>query len=143
MIWGLSVDGARMSIAVSNTVIASGSSFIVGVTVESTSTNDILLGESSPDVDFKVLLIDASRRIFQLTRNTFVLNRFLVTHLRPGETRQWTIGVRVDRYYEPPGFRATEKVIPSGKYMLKATRRLASNGKPFDLESNLIKMEIK
>lgn len=143
-VWGRPVEGVKMSIAISNSVMAIGTNFSITVKIVNLSTNVVLIGESLPENDFKVsLMTQSGQKTYQLTRNAFAYSRFIVTNLIPGGIRDWTIRLSLNKYYEPPGFIATEKNIPAGNYTLKAIRKCGTKNGSLNLESNSLKIQIK
>lgn len=138
-LWGKSACGLQISITVSNNIIAAGSNFVLTIKMKNSSTNVIESGESSPETDFKVFLIDDSGKKYQLTPSVFSYTRLLRIILKPGEVRSWSLFLGVNKYYEQPGFNPSFKNIPSGKYTLKATRTYL----PCEIESNVLEIQIK
>ncbi|HTR43385.1 MAG TPA: hypothetical protein VMH87_17370 [Pseudomonadales bacterium] len=141
--WGSPVSGVQMSITVSNTIISTGSGFIINIVIRNSSTNIIKLGESSPEKDFTAILTDKSGRLYQLTRNDPFFTRLLRMDLKSGESHNWILGVETDKYYESSGFIATNSDIPQGNYTLSVTRNFSVSNGRFKLESNVLKIQIR
>ena len=141
--WGAAVSGVRLSVSLTNTVIPIGSAFPVFAEMENISTNVVSLGESSPEQDFSVFLVNKSGRVYKLTRTPFSFSMRFLVKLYPEKSLNWTIGVSCDRYFEPPGYVPTEKAVPAGDYFLKATRKFTFGNKIREIESNLLNVQIK
>ena len=141
--WGESDHGVQLSITISNSVVAVGSEFIIAAEIKNSSTNIIYFGESSPEMDFNVILTSGVGKIFKLTPPAVVFARLLHMDLKPRETRNWIIHVGVDRYFEPPGLAAINKNIEAGNYTLKATRFFSFKTGRHELASNSIELLIK
>lgn len=137
--WGAPISGVRLSVTLTNTIIPVGSGFSVFADVENTSTNIVFIGDSGPTLDFSVSLVDKTGRTYQITKTPFNLTRRISLKLPPGATVGWTIPVGCDRYYQAPGYIPIKKDVPSGDYVLKATRMFS----PRDLESNFVRVKIK
>jgi len=142
-LYGKSVQEVQLSISVSNSVIVVGSELVISAEIKNLSTNVIYLSESSPEMDFNVLLTSDSGKVYKLTPPAVVFTRLLRTDLKPGESRDWIIHVGINKYFEPPSLVATDKNIEPGDYILKATRHFSKNNSIFELESNLLKVQIK
>jgi len=66
--------------------------------------------------------------------------------MNPGESRYWVKLVGVNKYFDPPGIRATKSNVPPGGYTLEVTRTFITdkaNNKPELLKANLLKVEVK
>jgi hypothetical protein len=141
--WGTSVSGVRLSANLTNTNIAVGSSFSLFVEMENTSTNLVYVGESSPEQEFSVFLINDTGRAYRLTRTPLARTRSMLMKIEPGKKANWTIAVSCGHYFEPPGFIPTNEDVPAGDYYLKVARKFSIENKPKGIESNLIRVEIK
>lgn len=141
--FGQSVQVVQLSISVSNNVIAVGSELIISAEIKNLSTNVIHLSESSPEMDFNVFLTSDSGKVYKLTPPAVVFTRLLRSDLKPGESRDSIIHVGVNKYFEPPSLVAIDKNIEPGDYTLKATRHFSKNNSICELESNLLKVQIK
>jgi hypothetical protein len=141
--WGESVHGVHLAVTLSNNVVVVGSRVPVFIKMENLSTNDVYMGESTPEKDFSIILTSGSGKIYRLTPIAIVFSHTFRAKLDPGENRNWIITVELDKYFAPPGLVATHANIEPGEYMLKATRKFILARDAHDLNSNLIKLQIK
>jgi hypothetical protein len=140
---GKPVRGIQMSVSIDNTVLAAGSGFTVTIEVKNSSTNILVVSGSIPEANFSISLADEYGRTYQLTRSSEFYNRSLVSHLRPGQSRTWTIRAGVNQYFESPDALPTQKDVPPGNYALKAIGDFRfKSGSAVGLESDLkVKIE--
>ena len=142
--WGSPVCGVQMSINISNNVIDVGSGFVINIEIRNSSTNTISLGESNPEKDFTVLLTDKSGKTYQLTRTDPFFTRLLRMDLKPAESHDWTLSVGIDKYYESPGFVATNQSVPPREIHAWSDSKVWCRRRTFlELQSNLLKVQIK
>ena len=156
--WGKSVNGIRMSIAVSNSVISVDAELAVSVKMENLSTNIVYIQEFSPESDFEFVLKDNSGKAFQLTQSVWVGMGDNYSPLEPNEIHDWILHLPVDRYYEPTSMtvdghfdfhtQPIKKHFPPGDYTLEATHPMRLSKSETQLEvdsvaSNLLKVQIK
>ena len=119
--WSKPVRDIRMSVSIDNNVIAKGSDFAITIMVTNLSTNILVVSETMPEGIFTVSLADEFQRTYQLTRSSHFYTHALVANLKPGQSRTWRILAGVNQYFAPPGLAPTQKDIPPGDYVLKAT----------------------
>lgn len=141
--WGVPVAGVRLSVSLTNTIIHVESPFSVFAEMQNTSTNVVSLGESSPEQDFSVVLVNKFGRVYKLTPTPFRFSMRILLKLYPGKSLNWTIGVGCDHYFEPPGYILTKKAVPVGDYFLKASRKFTFANKIREIESNVLNVQIK
>lgn len=143
--FGASVHGVRFGIVVTNNLVSIGSEFVIFIRMENGSTNAIYVGESGRGGNYVVSLKRDSGTIYTLTREAIVDSYLTVLPIRAGESRYWVKLVSADKYYVPPGIRATKKSVPTGDYTLDVTRTFIpmKGAKPESLEANLLHVEIR
>ncbi len=141
--WSKPVRDVQMSISIGNNVIGASSDFAVTIEVKNSSTNLLVVSGSMPEANFTVSLADEYGRTYQLTRSSEFYNRSLVSYIRPGQSRTWTIRAGFNQYFESPGAVPTSKDVPPGEYLLKTTGSFRfKDGPAVGLESDL-KVQIK
>ncbi len=141
--WGQAIEGIQLSASLTNDIIPAGSAFSVFAGMENLSTNIVIIGESSPETDFSVFLISNLGQKYQLTPTPFRFTKLIRKTLNPQESYDCIISVAINHYFEAPGFTPTNKDVPNGDYTLKITRKISTKGKPFELESNSLHVQIK
>ncbi|HTB82831.1 MAG TPA: hypothetical protein VK742_04185 [Candidatus Sulfotelmatobacter sp.] len=128
-IWNESVQGVHLSIAISNSVIALGSTVIVFAKIQNASTNTIKMAEEGVLRDFDVILKDGFGKETKLSPDTSRWPRTFsksVT-IKPGETREWKIPVTIN------------KEVFAGDYkLIVSTKQLG-----YDLISNYIDVAVE
>jgi hypothetical protein len=163
---GESVDGIRLSICCSNSVVFTNSELVVNLRMENTSTNVLRMGGSAPEADFDVWLKSEDGKEYQLTKN-WHSGSSKQDQLVPGAHEEWVLHLEVDKYYFPlqavisealSKKDGTNKVValsgdafrsktgvPPGDYALDVTRRLLLPGRslPETIHANLLKITIK
>ena len=141
--WSKPVRDIQMSVAIPNNVIAKGSSFAIAIMVTNSSTNILVVSETAPEGIFTVSVADEFGRTYQLTRSSHFYASPLVANLKPGQSRTWRILAGLNQYFAPPGLVPTQKDIPPGDYVLKATGNFHfKDGRDVGLDADL-KVQIK
>jgi len=123
--WGKSVQGVRLSIAMTNSVVTMGSSSTILTVVTNASTNAIKVTYTGRPSDFDVVLTSTRGTAFHMIEPAQVETLRTMVEVKSGGQDVRTIGLT---FAQPPG-----------DYTLQATRYF-SGGK---LESNLLKVQIK
>jgi hypothetical protein len=129
--WGMKVQGVQLSIAISNNIIDIGATIVMSAQIRNLSTNIIHMVETGPVTDFDVLLTNNSGKFYKLTPKQLINTYRFPVDLNPGESRDWVMPVTIG------------KDIELGNYTLKATRPFYIGKSGFELESNLLNVQIK
>jgi hypothetical protein len=129
--WGKPVQGVRLSITLSNDIVAVGEETTLSAAITNSSTNSITLA-----VGFTVLLTSDTGKIYQLVTPVLLQSgRVVEKNLEPGGSRSWNIPLKVRGDIKP------------GNYTLEATKSFSvSNGRSFvgfRLVSNDLKVQVK
>lgn len=141
--WGASIQSVRLSISVTNNVIAVGAEMPISAEIENSSSNIIYMGESRPETDFRATLTGGTGKVYTLTPPDAVSTYNTLRPLNRGASASWTIHVGVNRYYAPPGLIPTNKNIEPGTYTLNVARTFIEKDRAYKLESNSLKIQIK
>ena len=111
--WGDSVEGIQLSITVSNSVVAVGSSIMLQCLVKN-STNRFVIFAGNPDLDMQIALSNESGQTYDLSMfpSNFRPGSDPGFGLQPGELERYAIPINL-----PKG-------LQSGVYSLKAAIKL-------------------
>jgi hypothetical protein len=133
--WGNSVQGVQLSITMTNNVFQVGSSSAADSVITNSSTNAITVDISAPTIDFDVLLISDTGKLYDITTPLKIRELSIPVMINPGEEKSESI---------PVTFGATRfgNAVEPGDYTLKAKRTFSSSDGKFTLESNSIKVTI-
>ena len=125
---GGSIHGIQLSITLSNSVIAIGSTFSVSVTIQNSSTNVVKMVETGMSDDFVIILASSSGKDYRLTPDTSKWPHTFryITKINPGENHTWKIP------------EAVPKDIKNGSYTLKASTAHVG----FEIISNSLKIDV-
>lgn len=133
--WGKPVQGVRLSIAMTNSVVEAGSSITVRPIIRNSSTNAIVLVKIRSWAGFQITLTNGRGQLYTLYGPRLIMGGGHETEtIKPGEQRAWTIPVTVGKNSQP------------GNCTLTATRSFwvgDQNGGVFNLVSNPVKVEMK
>jgi len=130
---GANTKGVRLSVEITNSVMAVDSTVNLFVQITNASTNLIATGVSDPGADFKIYLNNKVGKIYKISREPS--KNFYAPipqiFIYPGKSHEWSIPVTVGQQVKP------------GVYELKVTKSFSENGNYFELVSNLLKVQIK
>ena len=132
--WGKAVQGVRLSITMTNSVVQSGSSSIIVAVITNCSTNFVELGVTNPEVDFDPILTDGSGKVLHLIARPpppLLTRSSTVMTMNPGEQCVWVLSVPFGNGIAPGG------------YTLQASRGFKTSDGSFKLESNPLKIQVK
>ena len=135
------VDGSQtitnhvhLSITVATNVFQSGSSSVCISTLLNSSTNAIEINPASPNEQpsqLEIFVTDDAGKFYRLTpTHSTWFGPITIVEVNPGHSFNETNAVT---FYAP---------IKPGDYTLKAGRIFMLNGKPFDVESNPVKVRV-
>lgn len=140
--WGPTIQGVRLSITMTNSVVELGTTNIVVAVITNFSTNFIELGVyggsggTGTAFDFDPVLTNGDGKLYHLVppppnplQERSHTGAGMPMH--PGEQCVWLLSVPFGKAIEP------------GDYMLQATRGFTLNESHLKLESNLLKVRIK
>jgi uncharacterized membrane protein len=128
--WGQSVEGVRLLITMTNTIVNAGKSNLIVAVIENSSTNAIRIADTGGTMGFDILLTSSAGKSYHLSPKVDDFMRKTVT-IKPGEQNSSAIPVTIGKNIEP------------GDYTLKATRFFYVKDDHFQLESNVLRVQIK
>ena len=130
--WGQSVQGAQLSIMITNDVVESGGPVTIVTVIRNTSTNLLNFFESGPWTDYDLVLTNRAGQIYHLTEPFEVGggSRRPLAIYPGGES-----SIRVPTHIS--------NSIQKGEYVLKAIRVFSVNHVGFKVESNLLPVQIR
>ncbi len=129
--WGKAVHDVRLSVTITNNVVEIGSTNLVAVVITNSSEIGIILPSSL--LDFDVILTNTEGKLFHLIAplSPPLFSRIIDARtINAGEYWVWLLSVPF------------EKNILPGEYTLQAFRGFTSADGSFQLESNILKVQI-
>ena len=124
-VWGQSVHGVQMSMALTNDTILPDAGMRLFVKINNASAEKITLVD-----DFTASLVSKSGEKYEIVHPIVVHFSVPLVDLNPGESHVWAIFTIISSDTKP------------GDYVLSGTRHFVLDKKTLKLESNSIKMRI-
>lgn len=123
-------ENVYLTVSTSNSTFRVGSNVEFHAEVRNSSTNQIILGESNPSMDFIVSLISGERR-YRLNHERILYTGLSRLTLNPGENRNWKVSVPIGHD------------VPPGNYEMEVTRSVSISNQPYRLVSNHVQVQIQ
>lgn len=138
-VWGPSLGGAKMSIAVTNAEIALSSSVVLQCQIQNSSTNLVSMRDTGlTRYDFYVSLVDNSGKQYDVGPNDRSMRPIFVNimaDIKPGEIYKCNIPVQFDSI--------SRSTISPGIYYFRVTRGIEVQGASYLLTSNDLKVDVQ
>jgi len=113
-----------------NSVVESGGSLTIRTIITNASTNDIIIFATGAETDFDILLTNGNGKVYRLSPRGADGSVFR-DGIHPG--RQSTENIPV----------SIAKNVEGGEYTLRACRDFYIKDEKWELESNLLKLQVK
>lgn len=111
--WGDPVMGAKLSICLSNTVIATGSNVVLHCIIHNNSTNAVIYQLADTRLMFSVYLVSQSgKRIILNDRDKYGGDHIKSGRVSIGESRDYFLPLDLEKKIEPGSYKmiATQKI---------------------------------
>lgn len=132
LVWGQAIQGAQMSITVTNTALIRDAPLHVEAVITNSSTNKLVFVRVRGPEDFFLVLNNAAGTESHPIPppSNYVMSQSY-TRMKPGESSLTDIPLTV------------RKAIKPGNYTLKAVREFSVNHKSYKIESNSLNVQIQ
>jgi hypothetical protein len=138
-VWGPSIFGVKMSVAITNTEIDLKSSVVLHCQIQNLSTNIVSMQDTGSDrYDFDVSLMDYSGKKYDVgpkDRKARPIFMNTMIGINPGEIHKCDIPVDFDSI--------SRSTIAPGTYYFRATRWIKIQKKSYFLISNDLKINVQ
>jgi hypothetical protein len=128
--WGESINGVRLSITMSNSLVDAGSLAFIATVITNGSANPIIIALGDPEMDYDLLLTNGGGMGYNLTP-PFIL----------GSSTRITINTNI-QFPETIPVTFGTNIVP-GDYTLQATRFFGLGDGRFKVDSNLLNVHVK